>query len=266
MVGVRDRAGQMGQKNLGCVGFANCENRALVDLEACRCRAKIDFAFSCLLKRKREVNCTKMSVNNYKELPNHLSRVELQAYEHVDAIKHWSFDTCVEVLQESVSRTKKLAKAHEIKPAAIRALIATRVRQLAQHSNDASKMQQAYHDVINTQTYLMNELINRLNKATPKSDPIQTFQTPPLCAEAHDIVGQLHHRMRMLSQCREQLEKREQADREQMYEAQVGIAHAATRMKELMSTHPIKFSRKLPRPPPSPPDSEDEDDNTDEEA
>ena len=148
--------------------------------------------------------------NDFVPLPSHLSPTELATYNHVDAIPYWSMGKCLASLQGSVTKHKTMGSGSAaIKPAKIRKAVIQRLESLIQSNNDSISIQQLVTDVINTQSYLIDQMIPLIMTQHTSSATIQPLDLPPLQGQSPDKMAQLNHHLMQLNHCLRQLEQRQ---------------------------------------------------------
>ena len=136
-------------------------------------------------------------------LPLNLSPVQLATYNHVDAIQYWTIEKCLDALQDSVTKQKAMQSSAVIKPAKIRKATLQRLKMLIQNNNDSISLQQLVTDVINAQSYLIDQMI-------PNVGPIQPLHLPPLQGYTPDKMTQLNHRLTQMNRLLNQVQQHQQ--------------------------------------------------------
>lgn len=154
----------------------------------------------------------KSHANSFVPLPSHLSPAELATYNHVDAIPYWSMEKCLASLQGSVTKHKTMDSSAAIKPAKIRKAAIQRLESLIQYNNDSISIQQLVTDVINAQSYLIDQMIPLMPQ---QHGTLQRLDLPPLQGQSPDKIVQLNHHLKQVNHCLRQLEQQQPQQHQQ---------------------------------------------------
>lgn len=141
--------------------------------------------------------------NKFVPLPTSLTTSQLSTYNHVDAILYWSMEKCLSALQDSVSKHKAMERSCIAKPAAVRKAVAERLQYLIQESNDSMHLQQLHTDLINAQSYLIDQMIIMLIQTDPDQFAhLSQLGLPPAAqSHSHDKLAQLQRHLRHVNDC-----------------------------------------------------------------